>query len=679
MLLLPTGDDFDYSTENEWDRQYKNMKILMQYINSNEKYNVRMDYGTLKEYFTEVRMSSELQGIQYPSVSGDFLPFARRHDYWSGFFTTRPYLKRLGRHLQESVRAADILTALVVLGSEFTEINSNISSVLPTLVFARRMLNLFQHHDAITGTSLEKVVQDYIKKLSEALLKANSVMAFLAESIIHGKADKWMTNVIEKDVDEKDGRRFKENLTPLKGEANSLILYNPYTRERNEIIEIPVNAPQLILSDAKGKHVDFDFLLENGRTKILFEARLPPLSLTVFNISRSQKYRSGTAINEQSDVDENAHLLCENDEVNITFSRHDASPVYMCYIRENFCSRLNIYWRHYVKSGGAYSLPLDGESKDVLGNKFKLRKLSGSKICVVEVVHKLFKVEYILKNTTGLNGRSLQLNIRTDLSRQNSKDFTGDFAMRIVTSIRNRGTYYTDSNGFYLAKRQFRSKLSFSPNVYPMTSMAVIADGSRVLTLHSTQPNGVFGWGQGVLDVFLDRVARQHEAGLSQEVVDNVPTLSKIFLQFEESMQTGGDEVDMFIPSSLNVAMNDLVQHPVVSVLTTTPLPSIRKTFDFVDKTMPSEMIIANMKCMTNDDFKLEGISMTLHRRLMHNSNKLVRRGRISPHRLFKNLSSKRWRVKEMSLSHLTTKKLLTVGEEVPFNHMDIKTFFLYI
>ena len=44
VVLVPLGDDFLYTHENEWDQQYSNYKMLMDYINKHTD-----------EYHAEVR------------------------------------------------------------------------------------------------------------------------------------------------------------------------------------------------------------------------------------------------------------------------------------------------------------------------------------------------------------------------------------------------------------------------------------------------------------------------------------------------------------------------------------------------------------------------------------------------------------------------------------------------
>ncbi|XP_045208910.2 alpha-mannosidase 2-like [Mercenaria mercenaria] len=706
VLLLPHGDDFRYDTANDWDRQYKNIKSLMQYINSNGKYNVRMDFGTVKDYFREVKMKSYEYRLQYPTVSGDFVPFTLDLQYWSGFFTTRQYVKRLGRELQETVRAADILAALVVLSGKVPVLQS-IPSILRKLVDARRELDLFQHHDAITGTSYAYVVKDYEKRLSSAIYTSHKVMALLLELIIYKTCT---TKTAENtDVDnehhlKRDVRQSlcgksilpiyvnmneKVSVTNSKPAQNTekdsfLILYNAFSQERSEIIEFSVSSPYIVITGPTGANVSFDYIQQGERSKIFFETRLPPFSISSFKISKSHHPVSGKAIDVSNyhtrDTSDTGNLKCENSEVNITFSSYNGSPQTICYKNENFCTKLKIYWRHFIQTGGAYTLSLSNESKNLLASRLNIRQISGSKQCVVEISHKLIKIEYILKNTIGFNGRYLQVNVHTDLSPANSGNFIGEIAMRVVTPVRNGDTFYTDSNSLQLLKRKFRQYLPFSSNVYPMTSMAAIKDDSRVFNIHSVQPHGVVGWQPGTLDVMIDRVAVREEMGLHEKVNDNKPTLSKLFLKFEACDNLKNDnKQEELVPSYESVLTNDIVQHPIVSFFSVEKVPL---NIGFVQKNIPCDVLIANMKCLTNDNFELAGVSLTLFRRLASISNSATAHCNVPseytllrPYKIFKNNSNRSWTVKEMFLTHLRLKKIIYPNEKVSFEEMDMKTF----
>ncbi|WAR20913.1 MA2A2-like protein [Mya arenaria] len=169
VMMLPHGGDFRYDTPFEWDKQYRNLKRFMKYVNDNTKlYNVKMRFGTLKDYFYEIERQNMKYDIKYPTVTGDFFTYTENTEYWTGYFTTRQFDKRLGREVLESLRAAEMFTSLA-----FTcDIPSDVrKEMIAGLVIARKNLGIFQHHDAITGTSQEHVAKDYEELLTIAFSK----------------------------------------------------------------------------------------------------------------------------------------------------------------------------------------------------------------------------------------------------------------------------------------------------------------------------------------------------------------------------------------------------------------------------------------------------------------------------------------------------------------------------
>ena len=160
VLFVPLGDDFRWDSAKEWDNQYTNYQALMEYINSHPELNAEVQWGTLSDYFNQVRKTSEaMTGDEvglFPSLSGDFFTYADRDDhYWSGYFTTRPFWKNLDRVLEGYLRAGEIFFSMAwaemeYIGSDKTELASK---GMTSLVQARKALSLFQHHDGITATT----------------------------------------------------------------------------------------------------------------------------------------------------------------------------------------------------------------------------------------------------------------------------------------------------------------------------------------------------------------------------------------------------------------------------------------------------------------------------------------------------------------------------------------------
>ncbi|CAF0946516.1 unnamed protein product [Brachionus calyciflorus] len=163
VLLVVLGDDFRYQSMNEAKMQFENYEKLMDYMNSKAEFNVNIKWGTLKDYFELVKENDLKENIQVPSFSGDFFTYADRQDhYWSGYFTSRAFYKRLDRVVEGYLRTAEIFYSLNNLNGK--DNGEKMNNLYKELLGARRNLGLFQHHDGITGTSKSHVVLDYSNK-----------------------------------------------------------------------------------------------------------------------------------------------------------------------------------------------------------------------------------------------------------------------------------------------------------------------------------------------------------------------------------------------------------------------------------------------------------------------------------------------------------------------------------
>lgn len=166
-VLIPLGDDFRYTQSTEWEAQRKNFEQIFEYVNNVPNLNVEAKFATLQEYFDSIRKEHELS--EFPTLSGDFFTYADRDDhYWSGYYTSRPYHKRLDRILMNYLRSAEMLHAWSHWDSE--------SGFEQKLSNSRRSHSLFQHHDGITGTAKDHVVLDYAAKMNTAISDCKFVM-----------------------------------------------------------------------------------------------------------------------------------------------------------------------------------------------------------------------------------------------------------------------------------------------------------------------------------------------------------------------------------------------------------------------------------------------------------------------------------------------------------------------
>ena len=139
------------------------------------RYNADVRWGTLTDYFNAVHQRIS----RFDSLVGDFFVYSDVFSegvpaYWSGYFSTRPYMKKLSRELEASLRSAEILfTWSYNLARQMDNqpaVKTLEASFVSGMAKARRNLALFQHHDAITGTAKQFVTHDYGEKLFDGII-----------------------------------------------------------------------------------------------------------------------------------------------------------------------------------------------------------------------------------------------------------------------------------------------------------------------------------------------------------------------------------------------------------------------------------------------------------------------------------------------------------------------------
>lgn len=150
-LLFMSGCDFQWSA-GLWN--FANNDKLIDIMNKDGRYEMR--YSTPHEY-TQARIKS---GLHFPTRDGDIFPYddgfnsVKGHNWWSGYFTSRPALKRYARQLSRFFTVSRQLRGLFgAPADEFSHL--------------ARALGIISHHDATAGTSKQHVANWYAKDLHQ--------------------------------------------------------------------------------------------------------------------------------------------------------------------------------------------------------------------------------------------------------------------------------------------------------------------------------------------------------------------------------------------------------------------------------------------------------------------------------------------------------------------------------
>jgi alpha-mannosidase II len=159
---------------------------LFDYINGRTDWNTTIRFSNLSDYFAAVERDHRMHKFELPVYHGDFFTYVDRDlDYWSGYFSTRAYMKSLTRRTTAALSAAENLFSLCSIhaSSSSSTLTSSFASTfeqyLNTIESSRQSIALFQHHDGITGTARRDVVRDYGQMLHQSLLNMNNLMAHL--------------------------------------------------------------------------------------------------------------------------------------------------------------------------------------------------------------------------------------------------------------------------------------------------------------------------------------------------------------------------------------------------------------------------------------------------------------------------------------------------------------------
>ncbi|KAI3646508.1 hypothetical protein MP228_009436 [Amoeboaphelidium protococcarum] len=149
-FLQLVGDDFEFLNAKV---QFENWDKLITFINDNYQ-DIQLKWSILREYFEAIAAEQ----LTYTRYKGDFFPYADNElSYWSGYFTSKPALKRSVQEAELRYKPAQILQLQGLLrGRDLKK---------KALLQFRQSIAEVQHHDGITGTAKDFVSQSYITAL----------------------------------------------------------------------------------------------------------------------------------------------------------------------------------------------------------------------------------------------------------------------------------------------------------------------------------------------------------------------------------------------------------------------------------------------------------------------------------------------------------------------------------
>ncbi|GLV46666.1 Lysosomal alpha-mannosidase II [Carabus blaptoides fortunei] len=483
-IILTMGEDFNYQDAHAW---FVNLDKLIRHTNALQATGSKVNllYSTPSCYLKAVH--DEDKNKQWPVKYDDFFPYASDpHTYWTGYFTSRPTIKRFERIGNNFLQVCKQLYALTDLGPEdWVDLNS-----------LREAMGVMQHHDAVTGTEKENVAHDYARLLSEGLAECGLVAKTALSKIITSKHE-----------DADPVPKLQLDYCPLlnisscelteKSDNFVVTLYNPLSRPVSHYVRLPVTGTSYTVTDPSGTDLTVQLTpipdavfsipgrVSSASAELVFHASdLPPLGFKSYFV----KQLSVGDITLEEDTSEDRNILKDGniqlkmDESSGRISQAKINGVDIT-IRQDFlwyqgCAGDNKEFKN--RSSGAYIFRPNGTDASSVSPHVKTKVFKGP---LTQEFHQVFNdwVSQVIR----IYAQESYVEFEWLVGPIPVNDKLGkEIISRFTVDLKTNGTFYTDSNGREMLKRVRNYRPTWKVNIaetvagnyYPVTSKILVQD-----------------------------------------------------------------------------------------------------------------------------------------------------------------------------------------------------------
>ena len=560
ILLL--GDDFTYSyNDNNVQKFLKIIEYFKDNLVDEEKWN--FFFSTPSKYLKSIEKYINKLNVE---EDFDFYPYAeKKYCYWTGYFTSRPYLKGIIKKLSN---------IYLIFSKLLTEYRLNYLSDINNLEFLGYNLGLLQHHDAITGTAKRLVNADYIKHTKNNISEAENIIMNNTNDIFQNQFKINRICYSNPIVDFGCDNVFKiinnDDNNETNNESNNEIiigLYNPRIEGELlitiEITEIDSDKNYYI-KDNENSLIKSDFMCI---PKENFEYNYNCILSFFYNFKKNTLFSSIILRKENNIKKETIALnnaFNENEEINIISDNYNVKNLifyknfsfFLQYYDNNKLNNLTMSILNGIYTGfPAYE---KNNTDDYVRNResnadgayvFTPFELYPNEVNIDLNLSYFFKgdlsTSIILRNEntsfsiiTFFNNKNF-FKIDTILDKVSSEYLKKNYLMLIKTNINNIETinsnfttnyFFTDSNGLYMMKRykNYSTKFEYthnetvSNNFFPVTTCASIKDKDMKLNLFVDRPQSIGCLRAGEIIVILNRQSTADDfKGLGEKLYEN--------------------------------------------------------------------------------------------------------------------------------------------------------------
>ncbi|KAL6111177.1 man2b1 [Pungitius sinensis] len=504
-IIMTMGSDFQYENANLW---YKNLDKLIRYVNAQQAHGGRVNvlYSTPSCYLQELHRAN----LTWALKTDDFFPYAdAAHDYWTGYFTSRPALKRYERvsngHLQ-TCNQLEVLGGPISRNGPFGKGDSE------TL---KKAMAVAQHHDAVSGTEKQHVADDYGRRLASGWLRCQVLVSNSLAALSGSTAERIYCDSLNVSV------------CPLTESSKkfSVNVYNPLVRSVSWPVRLPVKGTSYKVSDAEGRPVDCQVVPVSAETQavrrsrgsapneLVFQVQAPPLGFNTYSVSLLQdgpppaptRRRAPTAIQNQflqATFDPATGLLSGLSNLETKQTIKLTQNFFWYNASDGNNSKSN-------QPSGAYIFRPNSSTPFLVSPTAKTEVVQTP---LLQEVRQWFSpwVSQVVR----LHADSRALELEWTVGPVPIQDHLGkEVITRLDTSIKTAEYFYTDSNGREVLQRKkdfrptwtLRQSEPVAGNYHPINSRAFIKDDEDQLTVVTDRSQGGGSLHNGSLEIMLHR------------------------------------------------------------------------------------------------------------------------------------------------------------------------------
>ncbi|XP_011850339.1 PREDICTED: lysosomal alpha-mannosidase [Mandrillus leucophaeus] len=455
-IVMTMGSDFQYENANMW---FKNLDKLIRLVNAQQAKgsSVHVLYSTPACYLWELNKANLTWSVKHD----DFFPYADGpHQFWTGYFSSRPALKRYERLSYNFLQVCNQLEALVGLAANVGPYGSGDSAPL------NKAMAVLQHHDAVSGTSRQHVADDYARQLAAGW----------------GSCEVLLSNALARLRGFKDHltfcRQLNISICPLSQTAArfQVIVYNPLGRKVNWMVRLPVSEGVFVVKDPNGRTVPSDVVVypssdsQAHPPELLFSASLPALGFSTYSVTQVPRWKPQARAPQPIPRRSRSPALTIENEVRPHFNPLSCDKFEVsCLTSPNPRYNASIGDNESDQASGAYIFRPNQQKPLPVSRWAQIRLV---KTPLVQEVHQNFSAW--CSQVVRLYPGQRHLELEWSVGPIPVGDTWGkEVISRFDTPLETKGRFYTDSNGREILERslpQFSGlRRELPPSVHLLT------------------------------------------------------------------------------------------------------------------------------------------------------------------------------------------------------------------